>query len=123
MQGTARAPNTTSTGTSSDAATGSAAAPSPANLQRKRTNPLGELISTETRYVQDLSVAIRRVAAAWTPNSLPPKKVDDMFRALDVVYRTNSDFLRSLQEIGPNPASPKGLGNLLMHWVDKLQAP
>ena len=97
--------------------------PSNANLERRRTNPLGELIATETRYVQELSIAIRRIAAAWSPNKLPHKELDLMFRSLEVLYRTNSEFLRSLQEIGPNPASPKGLGNLLMHWVDNLQAP
>ena len=97
--------------------------PSNANLERRRTNPLGELIATETRYVQELSIAIRRIAAAWNPNKLPPKELDLMFRSLEVLYRTNSEFLGSLQEIGPNPASPKGLGNLLMHWVDNLQAP
>ena len=92
-------------------------------LQRRRTNPLGELIATEARYVQEMSLAVRRVAAAWSITNFPPKEVDAMFRAIEVVYRINSDFLRSLQEIGPNPTSPKGLGNLLMHWVDKLQAP
>lgn len=92
-------------------------------LQRKRTNPLGELIATEVRYVHEMGQAIRRVAAAWNPNNFPPKEVDTMFRSLEVVLRTNSEFLCALQEIGPNPASPKGLGNLLMHWVDKLQPP
>lgn len=92
-------------------------------LQRKRTNPLGELIATEVRYVNEMGLAIRRVAAAWNPNNFPPGEVDTMFRSLEVVLRTNTEFLRSLQEIGPNPASPKGLGNLLMHWVDKLQPP
>ncbi|WFD26401.1 hypothetical protein MNAN1_001381 [Malassezia nana] len=92
-------------------------------LQRRRTNPLGELIATEVRYVHELGLAIRRVAAAWNPGNFPPREVDTMFRSLEVVLRTNGEFLRALQEIGPNPASPKGLGNLLMHWVDKLQPP
>jgi len=92
-------------------------------LQRKRTNPLGELIATEVRYVHEMGLAIRRVAAAWNPSNFPPREVDTMFRSLEAVLRTNTEFLRSLQEIGPNPASPKGLGNLLMHWVDKLQPP
>ena len=26
-------------------------------------------------------------------------------------------FLQRLKEIGPNPSSPKALGDLLMHWV------
>lgn len=94
-----------------------------APLQRRRTNPLGELISTETRYVHELGITLHRVAAAWNPKDLPAKDVDAMFRALHTVYRTNSEFLRALQEIGPNPSSPKGLGNLLMHWIDTLQPP
>lgn len=94
-----------------------------APLQRRRTNPLGELISTETRYVHELGITLHRVAAAWNPKDLPAKDVDAMFRALHTVYRTNSEFLRALEEIGPNPTSPKGLGNLLMHWVDTLQGP
>ena len=94
-----------------------------APLQRRRTNPLGELISTETRYVHELGITLHRVAAAWNPKDLPAKDVDAMFRALHTVFRTNSEFLRALQEIGPNPSSPKGLGNLLMHWIDTLQPP
>lgn len=92
-------------------------------LQRRRTNPLGELIATEARYVLELSLAIERVAGAWTPRHTCPREADTLFRALELVHRTNADFLRRLQDIGPNPASPKGLGNLLMRWVDQLQDP
>ena len=91
--------------------------------EKRRANPLGELITTEVRYVAELSVIIRRVAGAWNPSNFPPPELDAMFRAIEVVYRTNNEFLRQLQEIGPNPSSPKGLGNLLMQWIDKLHAP
>lgn len=63
-----------------------------------------------------------------------------MFRNIEAVYRVNRSFLKvcyastslrfwaflkaiapvfpqSLREIGPNPSSPKALGDLLMRWV------
>ncbi|WFD07199.1 hypothetical protein MVES1_002558 [Malassezia vespertilionis] len=89
----------------------------------KRINLLNELFSTETRYVGELCMIVRRVAGAWSPTNFPPPELDSMFRASEVLYRVNNEFLRSLQEIGPNPTSPKGLGSLLMQWVDKLQTP
>jgi hypothetical protein len=40
-----------------------------------------------------------------------------MFRAIESVYRIDKSFLAKLNEIGPNPSSPKALGDLLMRWV------
>ncbi|WFD44920.1 hypothetical protein MPSI1_003594 [Malassezia psittaci] len=90
---------------------------------KRRANPLSELITTEGRYVTELSMIIRRVAGAWSPSNFPPSELDAMFRAVESVYRTNNHFLQSLQEIGPNPESPKGLGNLLMQWIQQLESP
>ena len=101
---------------------GPAPPPSQSGDQR-RNNPLSELITTESVYVAELSTVIRRVAAAWSPTNFPPPELDAMFRALEAVYRTNSTFLRSLNDIGPNPATPKGLGNLLIRWTESLYGP
>ncbi|WFD00860.1 hypothetical protein MYAM1_003615 [Malassezia yamatoensis] len=90
---------------------------------KRRTNPLSELITTEGRYVTELSMIIRRVASAWSPSNFPPSELDAMFRAVEAVYRCNHHFLQSLQDIGPNPDSPKGLGNLLMQWIQQLESP
>lgn len=40
-----------------------------------------------------------------------------MFRAVEAVYRIDKQFLAKLNDIGPNPSSPKALGDLLMRWV------
>ncbi len=56
-----------------------------------------------------------------------------MFRCAEAVYRANRAFgnvrssivptyamlipFQRLKEIGPNPSSPKALGDLLMRWV------
>lgn len=101
----------------------SAASADAEQAEKRRANPLSELITTEVRYVAELSMIIRRVAGAWSPTNFPPPELDAMFRAIEVVFRTNNTFLRSLQEIGPNPSSPKGLGNLLMQWIGNLYAP
>ena len=87
----------------------SAASADAEQAEKRRANPLSELITTEVRYVAELSMIIRRVAGAWSPTNFPPPELDAMFRAIEVVFRTNNTFLRSLQEIGPNPSSPKGL--------------
>lgn len=59
----------------------------------KRANPLEDLIATETVYVQDLGVIIKRVAAAWSRTNFPPPQLDGMFRAIEAVYRINKALL------------------------------
>lgn len=43
-----------------------------------------------------------------------------MFRAVEAVYRIDKQFLAKLNDIGPNPSSPKALGDLLMRWVGAI---
>lgn len=83
----------------------------------KSANPLTDLISTEHLYVEQLASVIRRVAAAWSRSNFPPKALDQMFRAIEGCFRANRSLLAQLDEIGPNPSSPKALGDLLMRWV------
>ncbi|PWN46214.1 hypothetical protein IE81DRAFT_129 [Ceraceosorus guamensis] len=89
----------------------------------RKANPLVDLIETETAYVSELSKIIRRVAAAWSRSNFPPPELDTMFRNVESIYRINRGFLKSLREIGPNPSSPRALGDLLMRWIDDLEAP
>ncbi|GAA5894598.1 hypothetical protein JCM5296_002899 [Sporobolomyces johnsonii] len=87
----------------------------------KKPNPLEDLITTETLYVEDLGVVIKRVAAAWSRSNFPPPALDTMFRAVEAVYRINKTLHGKLLEIGPNPSSPKALGDLLMRWISDLE--
>ncbi|KDN36460.1 hypothetical protein K437DRAFT_54478 [Tilletiaria anomala UBC 951] len=89
----------------------------------RKANPLVDLIETETAYVAELGMIIKKVASAWSKSNFPPAELDTMFRNVEAVYRINRSFLKSLKEIGPNPSSPKALGDLLMRWVDDLDAP
>ncbi|KAF8307699.1 hypothetical protein DL93DRAFT_2101143 [Clavulina sp. PMI_390] len=91
--------------------------------KKKKVNPLVDLIETEKSYVDLLAAIIRRVAAAWSRSNFPPPELDAMFRSVEVVYRSNRSLLAKLNEIGPNPSSPKALGDLLMRWIDDLEAP
>ncbi|GAA6055328.1 hypothetical protein JCM3770_005287 [Rhodotorula araucariae] len=87
----------------------------------KHANPLADLIATETAYVDDLGLVIKRVAAAWSRSNFPPPVLDAMFRAIEAVYRINKALLAKLLEIGPSPSSPKALGDLLMRWIDDIE--
>ncbi|GAW07987.1 hypothetical protein LENED_010020 [Lentinula edodes] len=89
----------------------------------KKTNPLNDLIDTERAYVDQLTAIIRKVAAAWSRSNLPPSELDSMFRSIETVYKANRSLLTKLKEIGTNPSSPKALGDLLMRWIDDLEAP
>lgn len=40
-----------------------------------------------------------------------------MFRSVEGVYKANRSFQAKLKEIGPNPSSPRAIGDLLMTWV------
>ena len=89
----------------------------------KRANPLVDLLETEGAYVSELSKIIKKVAAAWSRSNFPPPELDAMFRNIEAIYRANRSFLKALKEIGPNPSSPKALGDLLMKWIDDLETP
>ncbi|KAH8835154.1 hypothetical protein DL96DRAFT_1702156 [Flagelloscypha sp. PMI_526] len=90
--------------------------PTTPETTKKKTNPLTDLIDTEKGYVDLLTAIIRKVAAAWSRSNLPPKELDTMFRAIESVYKANRQLLSKLKDIGPNPSSPKALGDLLMKW-------
>ncbi len=118
----------------------------------RKANPLVDLIDTEDAYVSELGMIIKvrrfaysgpgsdiieceadaqpfplpaeqKVASAWSKSNFPPAELDTMFRNVESVYRVNRTFLKALKEIGPNPSSPKALGDLLMKWIDDLDAP
>ncbi|KAJ6503447.1 hypothetical protein C8R47DRAFT_969162 [Mycena vitilis] len=91
--------------------------------RQKRANPLTDLIDTEKTYVDQLTGIIRKVAAAWSRSNLPPPELDTIFRSIEGVYKANRSLLAKLKEIGTNPSSPKALGDLLMRWIDDLEAP
>ncbi|BEI91494.1 uncharacterized protein CcaverHIS019_0403140 [Cutaneotrichosporon cavernicola] len=86
-----------------------------------KRNPFADLFDTEKIYVDQLTLVIRRVAAAWSRRNLPPPKLDGMFRCIEAVYRANRAFGVRLKEIGANPSDPKALGDLLMRWIDDLE--
>ncbi|WVF70066.1 hypothetical protein IAT40_004853 [Kwoniella sp. CBS 6097] len=90
-------------------------------LEGSKRNPLVDLIDSEKSYVEQMSLVIRRVAAAWSRKDFPPPRLDQMFRCVEAVYRANRSFGTKLKEIGPNPSSPKALGDLLMRWIDDLE--
>ncbi|KAL1739022.1 hypothetical protein HDZ31DRAFT_22662, partial [Schizophyllum fasciatum] len=89
----------------------------------KKANPLTDLIDTEKAYVEQLTGIIRKVAAAWSRSNLPPPELDSMFRCIESIYKANRSMHTRLKEIGSNPSSPKALGDLLMRWIDDLDAP
>ncbi|KAG8906619.1 hypothetical protein FRB99_006489 [Tulasnella sp. 403] len=93
------------------------------NAQPRRANPLIDLIDSEKEYVDRLAGIIRKVASAWSRANFPPPELDAMFRAVEAVYRASRSFLGKLKEIGPNPSSPKALGDLLMRWIEDLDTP
>ncbi|CAE6421742.1 hypothetical protein ACGC1H_001836 [Rhizoctonia solani] len=89
----------------------------------KKVNPLVDLIDTEKEYIDQLASIIRKVAAAWSRSNFPPKELDGLFRGVEAVYKANRALNTKLKEIGPNPSDPKALGDLLMRWIDDLEAP
>jgi hypothetical protein len=100
-----------------DKADGAPPTPTSPNAAQKRANPLTDLISSEQVYVDHMSKIIRKVASAWSKHNFPPKALDLLFRAIEGCFRANKGLLAQLVEIGPSPASPKALGDLLMRWV------
>ncbi|EMD42226.1 hypothetical protein CERSUDRAFT_110759 [Gelatoporia subvermispora B] len=93
---------------------------SPTSDGRRKANPLTDLVDTEKEYVDLLMGIIRKVAAAWSRSNLPPPELDTMFRCIESIYKANRSLGSKLKEIGTDP---KGLGDLLMRWIDDLETP
>jgi len=93
-----------------------------ADGKTKKSNPLTDLIETERSYVDLLAGIIRKVAGAWSRSNLPPPELDTMFRGIESIYKANRSMLSKLKDIGAS-SSPKALGDLLMRWIDDLEAP
>ncbi|KAI0270630.1 hypothetical protein BC834DRAFT_967372 [Gloeopeniophorella convolvens] len=85
------------------------------------SNPLVDLIDTETVYVDQLT-GIVPLAAAWSRTNLPPDGLDLMFHSLERVYKADRSLLACLKEIGTNPSPSKALGGLFMRWLRAMGA-
>ncbi|KAF7985869.1 hypothetical protein HWV62_43732 [Athelia sp. TMB] len=88
-----------------------------------KSNPLQELIESERAYVDQLSGIIHKVAAAWSRKNMPPRELDAMFRSVEGVYKANRSLFSRLKDLGSSPVSPRELGDLLVRWIDDLEAP
>ncbi|KAI0094766.1 hypothetical protein BDY19DRAFT_914501 [Irpex rosettiformis] len=102
---------------------GPSPAPAVDGQPKKKTNPLTDLVETEKLYVDLLTGIIRKVASAWSRQNLPPPELDKMFRSIESIYKANRALLAKLKDIGTDPSSLKTLGDLLMKWIEDLDAP
>lgn len=113
---------TTTTAMASPAPPATAAASS-APAKSRGSNPLVDLLATEEVHLSALHALVHNVARAWSRSRPPPRALDAMFRAIEGLSRAHRAFYNDLKAIGPRPASPKALGDLLMRWVDDLERP
>ncbi|EGG10635.1 uncharacterized protein MELLADRAFT_115506 [Melampsora larici-populina 98AG31] len=86
-------------------------------------NMLFDLLESERAYVADLFVIIKRIAAAYTPQNLPPPHHDHHFRLCESILRFNKGLLNSLLALGPNPDNrdPIQVAHLLAGWAQDLE--
>ncbi|CAG8478043.1 27364_t:CDS:10 [Dentiscutata erythropus] len=90
---------------------------------RKRANPLIDLVETEKKYIGDLKCLLRRVTSCWSSEDLPPPELDILFRAIEEIYKRNKHFYSKLARFGSSPQSAEELGDALMAWVDEMEEP
>ncbi|KAI9513022.1 hypothetical protein F5148DRAFT_1273287 [Russula earlei] len=79
--------------------------------------------SPDSRVIRVGHSSRLRFASAWSRSSLPPHELDLMFRSIEGIYKADRMLLSRLREFGTNPSSPQALGDILMRWVDDLEAP
>ncbi|KAH9814810.1 hypothetical protein DFH28DRAFT_1082592 [Melampsora americana] len=87
------------------------------------SNLLSDLLESERGYVADLLAIIKRIAAAFTPQNLPPPHLDHHFRLCESILRFNKGLLNSILALGPNPdhRDPTQIAHLLAGWVHDLE--
>ncbi|KAL1920482.1 uncharacterized protein VTP21DRAFT_859 [Calcarisporiella thermophila] len=85
-------------------------------------NPLMELIELEQQYVRELSL-INEISDLSGAYEQKPLELDVMLKNFQEIFKVNKQFCENLARIGPNPVSPRELGDLLMQWVDEMEYP
>ncbi|CAG8761477.1 13218_t:CDS:2, partial [Gigaspora margarita] len=95
----------------------------PKSSERKRVNPLIDLVETEKIYISDLRCLLKRVTSCWSSEDLPPPELDTLFRAIEEIYKRNKQFYSKLAKYGTSPQSAEVLGDALMAWVDEMEEP
>ncbi|CAG8671989.1 20158_t:CDS:10, partial [Cetraspora pellucida] len=91
--------------------------------ERKRANPLIDLIETEKTYINDLRCLLKRVTSCWSSKDLPPPELDILFLAIEEIYKRNKQFYSKLAKLGASPQSAEELGDTLVGWVDEMEEP
>ncbi|CAG8492588.1 6033_t:CDS:2 [Scutellospora calospora] len=90
---------------------------------RKRANPLIDLVETEKQYIADLRCLLQRVTSCWSSEDLPPPELDAMFRVIEEIFKRNKKFYSKLSKLGASPQSAKEIGDVLMAWIDEMEVP
>ncbi|KAG7095918.1 hypothetical protein E1B28_006602 [Marasmius oreades] len=85
-------------------------------------NLLLRLIGTEQSYLNLLEGIIKKVAAAWSRDNMPPILLDGMFRTIERVYRSHRTFCPKPQESNASSATLEDTQELMMRWPKSLGA-
>ncbi|CAG8511332.1 1436_t:CDS:2, partial [Racocetra persica] len=87
--------------------------------ERKRANPLIDLIETEKKYISDLRCLLKRVTSCWSSKDLPPPELDALFLAIEDIYKQNKQFHSKLAKLGTSLQSAEEFGNTLVNEMEE----
>ncbi|KAF9256018.1 kinase-like protein [Marasmius fiardii PR-910] len=89
----------------------------PEQIDRSQHNVslLMRLIRTEQNYLNVLEGLVKKAAAAWSRDNMPPIILDAMFRTAERIYRSHRAFFSELQAANARRAY-SGVLELVMRW-------
>lgn len=87
------------------------------------SSSLHELSDSEKNYGSDLLVIIKRIAAAYSPQNLPPPHLDHHFRLMETIFRFTKTFTNALITLvsSPDPLDPSQIAHFLSSWILQLE--
>ncbi|KAG2188363.1 hypothetical protein INT44_001116 [Umbelopsis vinacea] len=99
--------------------TPSSAKPTSANSSG---NPLKDLIETEKEYLDTLKIITTQIAPIWS-NDQRSTDFTELLKHAQDIFKINKRFCTRLIKISASPQGIRELGDVLMQWVNEMEAP
>ncbi|CAO3676192.1 unnamed protein product [Umbelopsis ramanniana] len=85
-------------------------------------NPLKDLIETEKEYLDTLKIITTQIAPIWS-NDQRSTDFTELLKHAQDIFKINKRFCTRLIKISGTPQGIRELGDVLMQWVNEMEAP
>ncbi|KAI9493603.1 hypothetical protein BDB00DRAFT_872274 [Zychaea mexicana] len=89
-----------------------------------QTNPLSDLIHTEKSYLETLRMIDSQIAPIWMKQTVSAAPdFSELLKNVHDILKVNKRFCTKLAKVASDPKAMKELGDVLMQWIEDMEAP